>query len=259
MAERNEKHDETQPIGMQQIVERAVARALQEHIPQLQAQIAQRVLEALPAPTSEAPVAAQEDSTALVQAVANIHAGTTQKEILRALLDAGSAYCARTALFVVKAGAASGWQARGFGDDESVKDFALDLHAGPAAHAYQNRVATPGNIAEMGRGFTEQFGSPANEQVLVLPLALKDKVAALVYADGGDSGKLNSNALELLVMATSAWLEVASLRKQAPPRESSDTASFERPAPPVQTVSSFSDPFAAHTPKHTPVAAPAAA
>jgi hypothetical protein len=259
MAERNEKHDETQPIGMQQIVERAVARALQEHIPQLQAQIAQRVLEALPPATSEAPVAAHEDSGALVQAVANIHAGTTQKEILRALLDAGSAYCARTALFVVKAGAASGWQARGFGDDESVKDFPLDLHAGPAAHAYQNRVATPGNIAEMGRGFTEQFGRPANEQVLVLPLALKDKVAALVYADGGDSGKLNADALELLVMATSAWLEVASLRKQAPPRESSDTTSFEQPAPSVQTVSSFSDPFAAHTPKHIPVAVPAVA
>jgi hypothetical protein len=259
MAERNEKHDETQPIGMQQIVERAVARALQEHIPQLQAQIAQRVLEALPPATSDTPVAVHEDSGALVQAVASIHAGTTQKEILRALLDAGSAYCARTALFVVKAGAATGWQARGFGDDESVKDFPLDLHAGPAAHAYQNRVATPGNIAEMGKGFTEQFGSPANEQVLVLPLALKDKVAALVYADGGDSGKLNADALELLVMATSAWLEVASLRKQAPPRESSDTPSFERPAPPVQTVSSFSDPFAAHTPKHTPVAAPVAA
>jgi hypothetical protein len=258
MAERNEKRDETQPIGMQQIVERAVARALQEHIPQLQAQIAQRVLEALPPATSEAPVAPQEDSGALVQAVANIHAGTTQKEILRALLDAGSAYCARTALFVVKAGAASGWQARGFGDDESVKDFPLDLHAGPAAHAYQNRVATPGNIAEMGRGFTEHFGSPSNEQVLVLPLALKDKVAALVYADGGDSGKLNADALELLVIATSAWLEVAALRKQVPPRESGDTASFERPAPPVQTVSSFSDPFASHTPKHTPVAVPVA-
>jgi hypothetical protein len=258
MAERNEKHDETQPIGMQQIVERAVARALQEHIPQLQAQIAQRVLEALPPATSEGPAAAHEDSGALVQAVAHIHAGTTQKEILRALLAAGSAYCARTALFVVKAGAATGWQARGFGDDESVKDFPLDLHAGPAAHAYQNRVATPGNIAEMGKAFTEQFGSPANEQVLVLPLALKDKVAALVYADGGDSGKLNADALELLVITTSAWLEVASLRKQAPPRESTDTASFERPAPPVQSVSSYSDPFAAHTPKHIPVAAPVA-
>jgi len=66
-----------------------------------------------------------------------------------------------------------------------------------------------------GRQFVEHFGSPSNEQVLVLPLALKDKVAALVYADGGDSGQLDSDALELLVLATSAWLEVISLRQTA--------------------------------------------
>ncbi|MGB8916024.1 MAG: hypothetical protein WCC89_04150 [Candidatus Sulfotelmatobacter sp.] len=257
MAERNEKHNEAQPIEIQQIIERAVAQALQEQSPQLQAQIVQRVLGALPAPAGETSAASREDSSALVHAVSSIHAGSTQKEILRALLDAASAYCSRTALFVVKAGAASGWQARGFGDDESVKDFPLDLNSGPAAHAYRNRVATPGNIAEMGGRFAEQFGSPANEQVLVLPLALKDKVAALVYADGGDSGKLDSDALELLVIATSAWLEVVSLRKHAATKENIDTPSaVEHAAPPVQTISSFSDPFASHAPKHVPANLP---
>lgn len=257
MAERNEKHNEAQPIEIQQIIERAVAQALQEQSPQLQAQIVQRVLGALPAPAGETSAASREDSSALVHAVSSIHAGSTQKEILRGLLDAGSAYCSRTALFVVKTGAASGWQARGFGDDESVKDFPLDLNSGPAAHAYRNRVATPGNIAEMGGRFAEQFGSPANEQILVLPLALKDKVAALVYADGGDSGKLDSDALELLVIATSAWLEVVSLRKHAATKESIDTpSSVEQAAPPVQTISSFSDPFASHAPKHVPASLP---
>ena len=203
-------------------------------MPQLQSQIVQQVLEALPARSSESSAAhapAGSDSGALVQAVAAIHAGSSQKEILRALLDAGSGYCSRIALFVVKAGAASGWQSRGFGDEEVVKDFALDLNAGPVSHTYQNRAATPGNIAEMGRKFVEEFGSPANEQVLVLPLALKDKVAALVYADGGDSGKLDQDALELLVVATSAWLEVISLRKQAAAREDVETVSrVETPA-----------------------------
>jgi len=90
----------------------------------------------------------------------------------------------------------------------------------------------------------------------VLPLVLKDKVAALLYADGGAEGVLDGPSLEVLVMATSAWLELASLRKQAQ-RDVSDGAppvpTTERPpvAAPVQAVSSFSDPFAAHTPKHT--------
>jgi hypothetical protein len=259
MAEQNAERNHGQPDEIRPMIERAVAEALQQQIPQLQAQIAQRVFEALPVQAlsiqrSDA-AAPRETSSALVQAVSNIHSGSTQKEILRALLQAGSEHCSRIALFVVKAGVASGWQSRGFGNDESTTNFTLDLNAGPAAHAYQNRVATPGNVAEMDARFVEQFGSPANEQVLILPLTLKDKVAALIYADGGDSDKLDSAALELLVIATSAWLEVTSLRKQAaakPDREA--TPSVDRPAPPlsVQTVSSFSDPFASHAPKHVP-------
>jgi len=253
MAEHSAGRSDGHSMATRQMIESAVAQALQQHIPELQALVVQRVLEALPAQGSEAAGAPRENSSALVQAVSSIHAGSTQKEILRALLQAGSAHCSRIALFVVKAGAASGWQSRGLGDDDAITDFPLDLNAGPGAHAYQNRVATPGNVAEMDRRFVEQFGGPANEQVLVLPLTLKDKVAALIYADGGDSGKLDSGALELLVIATGAWLEVTSLRKQAAARtESEAPGSVDRPAPPVQTISSFSDPFAAHAPKHVP-------
>jgi len=257
--------DEAGQKEIREVVERAVAQVLADQLPHLQQELVQRVLKALPAAASGTSAAREEagqSSTGnLLQAVASVHAGTTQKEILRALLDSGSTYCARIALFVVKAGAATGWQSRGFADENAVKDFSVEMGAGPVGHAYQNRAATPANIAEMGGRFVEQFGAPANEQLLVLPLLLKDKVAALVYADGGASGMLDSSSLELLVMATGAWLEVASLRKQA----AKESADVERAAPavPVQTVSSFSDPFAAHAPKHVaasaaPIGEPAA-
>jgi len=239
---------------LQQIVEHAVAQVLDHALPKLQAELVERVLAELPAaPVALAGVSAPGSGhSSLVQAVATIHAGTTQKEILRALLDAGSAYGSRVALFVVKAGSASGWQGRGLGDDDAVKDFPLDLTTGPAAHAYQNRIVAPANIAEMDRRFVKQFGGPENEQVMVLPLVLKDKVAALLYADGGSEGVLDGPSLEVLVMATSAWLEVASLRKQAQKDSSDPAPSMERPpvAASVQTVSSFSDPFASAPPKH---------
>jgi hypothetical protein len=252
--EQNGKQEE-----LRQLIGQAVADALATQLPQLQARIAQQIFQALPAamPMGGTPGSGAE-SASLARAVAAIQAGSTQKEILRALLDSGSAYGSRVGLFVVKAGIASGWQSRGFGNgEETVKDFPLDLNAGPAAHAYQNRVAAPGNVAEMGRDFVAQFGGPSDEQVLVLPLVLKDKVAALVYADCGNAGRLDTPALQLLVMATSAWLEVASLRKQASKEEGPAAPAFaERPAPAVQTVSSFSDPFAAHAPRHIPAAAP---
>jgi hypothetical protein len=237
---------------IQQAVGKAVAQALAGEVPRLQEELVRRVLDVMPAPS-----AVGGDSSKLLQSITGVQTGTTQKEILRALIDGGSAHCARAALFVVKAGMATGWQGRGFSDDDLVKDFALDMNAGPVAHAYLNRVVAPANIAEMGRRFVEQFGAPTNEQVLVLPLLLKDKVAGLVYADGGATGTLESASLEVLVMATSAWLEVVSLRKQAQQRETAEAAAPERvaAAPPVQTVSSFADPFASHAPKHVPARA----
>jgi hypothetical protein len=238
---------------LEQIIERAVAQVFERQLPKLRAELVERVLADLPAASAATmvPATGSSNQASLAQAVASIHTGTTQKEILRALLDASSGSAARLALFVVKAGAATGWQGRGFGDDESVKDFPLEMRASPVAHAYQNRVATPANIAEMDGRFVERFGAPDNEQILILPLLLKDKVAALVYADGGIEGALDASALEILVMATSAWLEVASLRKQAQKETAEPAAAFERPAPvPVQTVSSFADPFAGHSPHH---------
>ena len=240
---------------VQQIVERAVAQVFDRQLPKLKSELVDRVLAELPAPAAGA--GGSQSTAGLAQSVASIHAGSTQKEILRGLLDAGSSYASRVALFVVKGGAATGWQGRGLGDDDAVKDFPLDMNSGPAAHAYQNRTVAPANIAEMDRRFVKQFGGPENEQILVLPLVLKDKVAALLYADGGANGSLDAASLEVLVMATSAWLEVASLRKQVQ-KDTGEMASMERsPAPaPVQTVSSFSDPFAGHSPKHVAKAAP---
>ena len=245
---------------LQQIVERAVAQVLDRHLPKLQAELVEHVLAELPAGAAIGESqAARPSPDGLVDAISTIHAGATQKEILKALLDTGTAYASRVALFVVKAGAASGWQARGFAEDEAIKDFPLDMAAGPASHAYQNRIVTPANIAEMDRRFVKQFGGPENEQILVLPLVLKDKVAALLYADGGSENRLDPGSLEVLVMSTSAWLEVTSLRKQAAQRDVESAPAMDHPAPapaPVHTVSAFSDPFAGHTPKHIAKAAP---
>jgi hypothetical protein len=249
--------------NLRQIIERAVAQVLDRELPKLQSSLVEHVLAELPAGAADDGGSAAEvpSNVNLVQAIAGVHAGTTQKEILRALLDAGSGYASRVALFVMKAGAANGWQGRGFSDDDAIKDFSLDMSSGPAIHAYQNRVTTPGNIAEMDQRFVDRFGGPENEQLLVLPLVLKDKVAALLYADGGANGALDTASLEVLVLATSSWLEVASLRKQVQ-KDVVDSVPVERPvapAPasvPAQAVSSFSDPFASHTPRHTAPKAP---
>jgi hypothetical protein len=254
--------------AIEEIVGQVVSQVLESHVPQLREELVRRVLEQLPAEAAvSANVTVENGASNLLKGVSAIHAGTTQKEILRALLDNTVRYCGRAALFVIKAGAATGWQGRGFGkgDEDPVKDFALDISTGAAEHAMQSRSAFSGTSGEMDSRFVSDFGAPADDQILVLPLVLKEKVAALVCADAGTEagGKIDAPSLELLVAATSAWLEVVSLRKQAA-KEGASEPPVEKAAEPVaqaQTVSSYSDPFAAHAPKHVapaPVEEPAA-
>ncbi len=242
---------------MEQIVEKVVAQVLDSHVPQLREELVRRVLEQLPHATDAMTEGASEQggSANLLKAISAIQSGTTQREILRTLLDNTVRYSGRGALFVVKAGAATGWQGRGFDKDgdDSIKDFALNVTTGVPEQALRSRMPFSGATRDIDPEFVAKFGAPADDHLLVLPLLLKEKVAALVYADAGAGagGRLDASAVELLVLATSAWLEVASLRKQAHKEESTEAASEKtESAPPVQTASAHSDPFAAHAPKH---------
>ena len=246
--------------SVEQVVERVITQVLERHVPQLREEIARTVLAEI-SPLLEhpagSPVSGGSNTASLVKALGVIHRGTTQREILRALLDSTLPYSGRSALFVIKAGAATGWEARGFANNEEVKDFSLDVSSGLAFRTMESRVPFTGAVEEMDENFRGKFGIPHDLKVLVLPLLLKDKVAAILYVDSGvePGGRLDSNALELLVNSTSAWLEVASLRKQAH-KDGGEAAPSERmPSPPVQTVSAFSDPFAGHAPIHSASAA----
>jgi hypothetical protein len=247
MADKNE---------IEHIVERVVTQVLQGHVARLREELVRRVLEELPQGASES--AAQDGGEAgpadLLRGVAAIHAGATQKEILRALLDSVSHHCGRTALFVIKGGAASGWQGRGFEDNDAVKEFALNTSRGLPERVLHEKAPFSGQILDMDPRFVDHFGRPADEHIVMLPLLLKDKVAALVYADSGLDNRLESAAIELLVVSTSAWLELVSLRKQTP-REAAPYAESMAAGPAVQAAPSFNDPFAAHAPKHTAAAA----
>jgi hypothetical protein len=233
-------------MAIEQIVEQIVSQVLESHVPQLRHALVQRVLEELPAHLNQNQSSGS-SANSLLKAVANIQAGSSQKEILRALLEGTTEFSGRAALFVVKSGSASGWQGQGFGKDDEIKDWSFDVSAGLGAHAMQERTPAAGSAHEVDSNFISHFGAPAGESV-ILPLLLKDKVAALVYADGGrEPERLDKAALELVVAATGAWLEVISLRKQTHKDADDSPVSAPQGASPA-----YSDPFAAHTPAYAP-------
>ena len=253
------------------IVERVVAQALESHATQLRTEIVRRVMEEVAAGSIAAESTLTRDgasarSSELARAVSEIQLGTSQREILRAFLDVSARYAARVALFVVKGNHATGWQGRGFASNDKLKDFALDASAPAVVRALAPAIGRDGLASVPGsdfdRHFLDELGTPASGEGLILPLMLKDKVAALVYADSGTEpdGMLDAGSVELLVLSTSAWLEVNSLRKQAhkePSAAHADSHGIQAgdappsnpvPASTAQAVPAFNDPFASHAP-----------
>jgi hypothetical protein len=246
---------------MEPIVERVVAEVLESHTLQLQQEIVRRVLEELnAAPEGSEPVTSPVQPHELSKRVAEIQTGTNQKEILRALLEGCSQFAPRAALFVVKGGTATGWQARGFKNNDAAKEFALSADVPAVQRAIQDHVVVTASADDFDARFVEEFGSPQGE-LRLLPLVLKEKVAALVYADGGTDGSstLDPDSLEVLVFAASAWLEINSLRKQTR-KEGSAEPVADRPPAPMASASApaFNDPFASHAPTHAMAAAASA-
>ena len=234
------------------IVERVVDEVLRAQVVLLRTEITRRVAEEIASQPANAFSAAATD---LARTISEIQLGSSQKEILRALLDASSRYAARVALFVVKGSNASGWQARGFATNDALKDFALDSSAAAVVRALSDRVSTKAGADEFDTRFVEQFGTANHTRLL--PLILKDKVAALIYADGGVEDKpLDAGSLDVLVLATGSWLEVNSLRKQA--QKSPSAAQAEEHLPPLRATApapAINDPFAAHAPVYAMAAA----
>jgi hypothetical protein len=227
---------------IEEIVRGAVNQALERQLGTLRESVVQEVLREIGPALAGKSASTEGSAAALQKAVAAIQAGSTQKEILRALLENTVLCSGRSALFVIKAGAATGWQGTGFSSNDAVKDFPLDISFGLAARVMQSRAAESGAAADVDQSFTSKFGAPADGNSAFLPLLLKDKISALVYADAGAAGSgLDLAALDVLVRATSAWLEVISQRKQAQKEGSSDPEASHA-APPAN------DPFAAHTP-----------
>jgi hypothetical protein len=204
------------PTEIQSIIEEAVAEVFSTALPGLREQIVRRAtaeLELL------APAPGASPTDILNAAAGSIQEATSQAEILRHLLEGEARFAGRVALFVVKGGAINGWQGTGFQDNEAIKNASLNTSAGLVARAIQSRGAASGSTSEFDPGFMGSVSAPADDNCLVLPLVVKERVAALLYADAGTApgGMLDVSALNVLTRWAALWLELTALRKVGAP------------------------------------------
>jgi len=200
------------PTDIQNIIEEAVAEVFEAALPRLRSEIVRRAAEEL---ESLAPAPGSTPTDILNAALGSIQDAGSQAEILRHLLEGEARFAGRVALFVVKGGAINGWQGIGFQDNDVVKTVSLNTSGGLVARAIQGRLPAAGSIGEFDGSFLASATPPAEDKCLVLPLVVKEKVAALIYADGGiaPGGMLDASALSALTRYAALWLELTALRK----------------------------------------------
>ena len=196
--------------ALEKQAEKLRAELTEELTAQLTEQLSAQIRAEVEAALKPEPGAAPTDL--LQSAVASVQDNSAQADILRAMLDGAAKFTARAALFVIKGGNAAGWEERGF--EKDIKKASIETGSGLVARAMNDRESVAAAAEEFDSDFNKKFGNPHDGNCLVLPLVVRDKVAAIVYADAGtDAGTMDQSALKLLVRSTGFWLEMIALRK----------------------------------------------
>lgn len=239
-------------IQIQAIIEETVAEVFEATLPRLRQEIVRRAVEEVELALIPAPGGSPTEL--LNAAVASIQDSVSQAEILRHLLEGTARFSSRAALFVVKGSSVNGWQGTGFQDNDAVKHLNITAVNGLAAKAIQGKSPVQGPAQEFDSAFEAGPNAPADGACVVLPLVVKEKVAAVIYADAGTiaDNPIDMAALNILCRVAALWLEITAFRKAG---AGASAAAVQEEAPPASPVAAPPEPasVAATVPAAAPV------
>lgn len=170
-------------------------------------------LDGLEAPEVEAaPRAAGRDEAlaSLLEAARAIDRAATQSEVLAALLAGVRGFAARAGLLLARGTALTGWGSEGFaGEPFGGRELGWD---GAALERLAGGRGAVRLSSDEAADLTRRLGaSPADGEAILVPLVLRDRIAAALYADGAAGRPLERAALQLLVAIAAARIELAPL------------------------------------------------
>jgi len=162
------------------------------------------------------------DAAHFKRAIQEIAAQESQTEVLKSLLSGAVEFADRVALFVVKNDQAIGWRVCKAGDRsnlEMIGGVSLPLSAETIV-TRAARARAP--LSEAARADSEDAllmdqlgGSPA--LVAAVPLIVRGKVVAVLYADSAsaEATAVNSDALDVLARVASMAVNIVSIQRPA--------------------------------------------
>ena len=202
------------------LVQRAVDETLEHHLDSLRGQLVSQICAQLGARGTSSQSGAV-PSAVLSAALNSIQRGTTQADILASLLQSTEPFARRSALLVLRGGAVVAWRSRGFSGGEP-KGVTINSTSPLVDRVLAQRIPVSGPVSEFDSAFLAGVGRPAGD-VLLVPLLVRDKVAAVLYADeglplggrveGSPTGRIDADALDCLVRFAGTWVELTGARK----------------------------------------------
>lgn len=185
-------------------------------------------------PPAAAPAGA--DAMRVKRALQLIERGKSQVDVLNTLLEQALEFGSRAALLILRGETFSGWKGLGFnahgGSDEMIKRF----NAAPGTVPELDEVLRQERVVEWdGASLASRFGVGGSARAILIPMVIKDKVAAAVYVDATDqdAGRLDGPSLEILVFATGLLVDTLAIRKKTPSPTLSDSSAATAPRPVV--------------------------
>lgn len=189
----------------------------------------------------------------LIAALDRIEGKKSQVDILTSFLEEASQFAPRVALFVAKGDMLSGWKAFGFSstgfNDLDVKAVHFSVNNDTMlADAFHSRRAISGGRASHRENslVLDRLTTPLKDAFVAVPLVLRDRSTAVLYADAGSEAEatFDGEALELLVRLVALMVELYSFRARTilTHRPGVSVAEPERTATSLATGSAVSPP-----------------
>ena len=191
---------------------------------------------------------ASSDMAIVKAAISEIDSQGSQAEILKVLINRASAFAPRVAFFVIKGDQSIGWRARGFqgtvGDDiiqQITFPVAADTAIGSVARSRETWSGGPGSHSE-DHIILNRFGEEPPARIVAMPLVVRNKTVAVLYADSAnlDSEAINLEALETLVKVSGMAVELLAARA-TPARQSAPARAPEQEQPAYTPVAEYDE------------------
>jgi hypothetical protein len=177
---------------------------------------------------------ASSDMAIVKAAITEIDDQNSQADILNILVNRAASFAPRVAFFVIKGEQSIGWRARGFegtvGDNaihQMSFPVAADTAVGDAARSCKSWSGGSGSHSE-DHVLINRLGEEPPARVVAVPLVVRNRAVAVLYADSADldSEAINLEALETLVRVSGMAVELLAGRAAPASR-----AAAPQPAP----------------------------